>query len=165
MEDQSLKRTYHITVSPIIYSHIFSLSFLHQFQLLFTESRIPNSQLLSHHQHQNMQSLSLRCEPEHVDGPEPAGDWIRLLINDSPIVVLSRKGCFMCHVMRRLLASIGAHPTVIELNEAEAAVAAASLPVLFVGGKLVGGLEGLVALHLSGALVPRLEQAGAIRSY
>ncbi|KAF3333418.1 glutaredoxin-C6 [Carex littledalei] len=112
-----------------------------------------------------MQSLSLRCEPVHVDGHEPAGDWIQLLINESPIVILSRKGCFMCHVMRRLLASIGAHPSVIELDEAEAAVTAPPLPVLFVGGNLVGGLERLVGLHLSGALEPRLVQAGAIRSF
>ncbi|KAJ4808612.1 Glutaredoxin [Rhynchospora pubera] len=112
-----------------------------------------------------MQSLSLRCDPVHVDGHEGAGDWIRRLINESPIVVLSRKGCFMCHVMRHLLTSIGAHPSVIELEEAEASVAAATLPALFVGGNLVGGLEGLVGLHLSGALVPRLVQAGAIGSY
>jgi glutaredoxin 3 len=70
----------------------------------------------------------------------------------------------MCHVMRHLLASIGAHPSMIELDEAEVAMAETSLPALFVGGKLVGGLEGLVGLHLSGALTPQLVQAGAIRS-
>ncbi|KAK1603155.1 hypothetical protein QYE76_017419 [Lolium multiflorum] len=35
-------------------------------------------------------------------------------------------------------------------------------PVVFIGGKLVGGLERLMAKHIAGELVPVLKQAGAL---
>ena len=69
----------------------------------------------------------------------------------------------MCHVMKRLLCAVGVHPTVIELEEHEIGSLAGTgevLPVVFVGGTRVGGLENLVALHLSGQLVPKLVEAG-----
>ncbi|XP_008782514.2 monothiol glutaredoxin-S2-like [Phoenix dactylifera] len=100
-----------------------------------------------------------------IDGAEPPEKWIERLIGENPVVIFSRRGCCMCHVMKRLLATVGVHPTVIELDEAEEAAAAASaavgLPALFIGGSPVGGLEGLMRLHLSGLLVPRLQEVGA----
>ncbi|KAG2255115.1 hypothetical protein Bca4012_091718 [Brassica carinata] len=36
------------------------------------------------------------------------------------------------------------------------------LPVMFIGGKLFGGLEDLMAAHISGDLMPTLRQAGAL---
>ncbi|CAN4120250.1 unnamed protein product [Withania somnifera] len=36
------------------------------------------------------------------------------------------------------------------------------MPAMFIGGTRVGGLESLVALHLSGGLVPKLVEVGAI---
>ncbi|URE21253.1 GLutaRedoXin [Musa troglodytarum] len=65
----------------------------------------------------------------------------------------------MSHVMKRLLAAVGAHPAAIELEEG-----GGGLPILFVGGVAVGGLEGLVGLHLRDHLVPILREAGALRS-
>ncbi|URE05866.1 GLutaRedoXin [Musa troglodytarum] len=67
----------------------------------------------------------------------------------------------MSHVMKRLLAAVGAHPAAIELEEADAG--GTGLPTLFVGGAAVGGLEGLMSLHLRGRLVPMLLEAGAVR--
>ncbi|MQM08558.1 hypothetical protein Taro_041411 [Colocasia esculenta] len=36
------------------------------------------------------------------------------------------------------------------------------LPAVFVGGKLVGGLEAVMACHINGTLVPLLKDAGAL---
>lgn len=76
--------------------------------------------------------------------------------------------------MRRLLTTLGVHPTVIELDDAEMGRARAALgeldsaegassggPAVFIGGSHVGGMEGLMALHLSGRLLPMLREAGA----
>lgn len=76
----------------------------------------------------------------------------------------------MCHVMKRLLSTIGVHPTVIELEEEEIGALAVAehdgggdvAPAVFIGGTRVGGLESLVALHLSGHLVPKLVEVGAL---
>ncbi|KAF7021348.1 hypothetical protein CFC21_034323 [Triticum aestivum] len=92
------------------------------------------------------------------------------LVRESPVVIFARRGCYMAHVMKSLLAAVGAHATVIELEgpaEERAAVEAgghAAVPALFVGGAPVGGLEGLMGLHLSGLLVPRLREVGALRA-
>ncbi|XP_040375977.1 monothiol glutaredoxin-S2 [Oryza brachyantha] len=102
---------------------------------------------------------------------EAPAERVGRLVRESPVVVFARQGCYMAHVMKRLLAAVGAHATVIELEgaaEAElagaaaAAAAGAPLPALFVGGAPVGGLEGLMGLHLSGRLVPRLREVGAL---
>uniref|UniRef100_A0A0D9UXV6 Uncharacterized protein n=1 Tax=Leersia perrieri TaxID=77586 RepID=A0A0D9UXV6_9ORYZ len=101
------------------------------------------------------------------DQEEAPAARVGRLVRESPVVVFARRGCYMAHVMRRLLAAVGAHAVVIELDagaaEEEAVAAGAALPALFVGGDPVGGgLEGLMGLHLSGRLVPRLREVGAL---
>lgn len=107
-----------------------------------------------------------RPSPLSIDAAEPPEKRIERLITENPVVIFSRRSCCMCHVMKRLFVAVGAHPTVIELEEAEEAAAvpaaAAALPAVFIGGAPVGGLEGLMALHLSGMLVPRLVEVGAL---
>ncbi|XP_062211662.1 monothiol glutaredoxin-S2-like [Phragmites australis] len=100
---------------------------------------------------------------------EAPAERVGRLVRESPVVIFSRRGCYMAHVMKHLLAAVGAHATVIELDAgaAEELAAAAeaghgALPALFVGGAPVGGLEGLMGLHLSGLLVPRLRDVGAL---
>jgi glutaredoxin 3 len=39
---------------------------------------------------------------------------------------------------------------------------AAAVPALFVGGAPVGGIDGLMGLHLSGRLVPQLREVGVL---
>ncbi|KAG0462804.1 hypothetical protein HPP92_021280 [Vanilla planifolia] len=128
-----------------------------------------------------MQGVSLRLREMEVegrrmeaaltiDGGETPEMRMWRTIGENPVVVFSRRSCCMCHVMKRLLASVGVHATVIELDEAEAAAAVAGgilapstagLPAIFIGGVAIGGLEGLMTLHLSGRLVPRLQEVGA----
>uniref|UniRef100_R7WDJ7 Monothiol glutaredoxin-S5 n=1 Tax=Aegilops tauschii TaxID=37682 RepID=R7WDJ7_AEGTA len=40
--------------------------------------------------------------------------------------------------------------------------AVVALPAVFVGGRLLGGLDRLMAVHISGELVPILKDAGAL---
>ncbi|EES02308.1 hypothetical protein BDA96_03G035200 [Sorghum bicolor] len=100
---------------------------------------------------------------------EPAAARVGRLVRESPVVIFARPGCCMAHVMKRLLQAVGAHATVIELDagaaeeeELAAGAEGAGVPALFVGGDPVGGLEGLMALHLSGRLEPRLRELGAL---
>ncbi|PON56380.1 Glutaredoxin [Parasponia andersonii] len=123
-----------------------------------------------------------------IDDEESAEARIQRLISEHPVIIFSRSSCCMCHVMKKLLATIGVHPTVIELDDHEipflpsppsahdstssdhcpstsattynSAITAA--PAVFIGGTCVGGLESLVALHLSGHLIPRLVEVGAL---
>ncbi|CAM8892601.1 unnamed protein product [Rhodiola kirilowii] len=103
-----------------------------------------------------------------IDVTESGENRIRRLISEHPIVIFARPACYMCHVMKNLLSTIGAHPTVIELDDEEelkalpAVAGGDSTPAVYVGGERVGGLESLVAMHLSGRLVPKLVEAGAL---
>ncbi|XVF89075.1 hypothetical protein PTKIN_Ptkin19aG0101600 [Pterospermum kingtungense] len=112
-----------------------------------------------------------------IDEEESAETRIRRLISEHPVIIFSRSSCCMCHVMRKLLATIGVHPTVIELDDHEIASLPPPpahedsdvsfknpAPAVFIGGTSVGGLESLVALHLSGHLVPKLVEVGALWS-
>ncbi|KAK1259224.1 Glutaredoxin-C6 [Acorus gramineus] len=112
-----------------------------------------------------------------IDGGETPERRIERLISENPVVILSRSSCCMCHVMRRLLSTVGVHPTVVELDEGEIeaigsgapldhvrewGTASQAQPAVFIGGTHVGGLESLMRLHLTGLLVPRLREAGAM---
>ncbi|KAJ0247349.1 Glutaredoxin-C6 [Hirschfeldia incana] len=111
-----------------------------------------------------------------IDEEESAEAKIRRLISEHPVIIFSRSSCCMCHVMKRLLATIGVVPTVIELDDHEVSSLPMVLeeeysgggsvviptPAVFIGRECVGGLESLVGLHLSGHLVPKLVQVGAL---
>ncbi|KAG6626294.1 glutaredoxin-C6-like [Carya illinoinensis] len=112
-----------------------------------------------------------------IDIAESAEARIRRLISENPVIIFSRSSCCMCHVMKRLLVNIGVHPTVIELDDDEiAALPSPShdtdvdsdsprtppAPSVFIGGTCIGGLESLVALHLSGNLAPKLREVGVL---
>ncbi|CAI0457682.1 unnamed protein product [Linum tenue] len=77
----------------------------------------------------------------------------------------------MCHAIKRLFCGMGVNPTVYELDRKEMELAlmrligassAAALPVVFVGGKLVGAMDRVMASHINGTLVPLLKDAGAL---
>ncbi|XP_042492451.1 glutaredoxin-C6-like [Macadamia integrifolia] len=126
--------------------------------------------------------------PLTIDVGETPERMIERLITENPVIIFSRKSCCMCHVMKKLLSKIDVHPVVIELEESELGALAAhdvqdqdqhqgqgqneggitvvgpapAPPAVFIGGKRVGGLESLMALHLSGELVPMLRDVGAL---
>ncbi|CAA6665792.1 unnamed protein product [Spirodela intermedia] len=131
-----------------------------------------------HRQHQQQrQRRQLRHERRRRRG------GIRSLVAENPVLILSRGGCCMCHVVKRLLLGLGVNPVVCELDEdrEEAAVmeeltgaprsaerhqwltpAPPQLPAVFIGGRFMGGLDRLMAAHISGDLVPILKDAGAL---
>ncbi|KAG2400438.1 hypothetical protein LR48_Vigan04g235400 [Vigna angularis] len=106
----------------------------------------------------NSSSLSMELD-------ESTETRIQRLISEHPVIIFTRSSCCMCHVMKNLLATIGVHPTVIELDDNEIAALPLSdtiAPAAFIGGTCIGGLESLVALHVTGHLIPKLVQVGAL---
>uniref|UniRef100_A0A5B6YSE3 Putative glutaredoxin-C6 n=1 Tax=Davidia involucrata TaxID=16924 RepID=A0A5B6YSE3_DAVIN len=117
-----------------------------------------------------LELTSTTNSPLAIDVAESTEMRIQRLISENPVIIFSRSSCCMCHVMKRLLSTIGVHPTVIELEEDEIGALAAhdsdattaGAPAVFIGGTRVGGLDKLVALHLSGQLVPKLVEVGVL---
>ncbi|KAF6997578.1 hypothetical protein CFC21_013786 [Triticum aestivum] len=113
-----------------------------------------------------------RSEPAEVVGAAgqesrragDGGEAVRRAVAESPVLVVGRRGCCLSHVVERLLQGLGVNPAVHEVaDEAElAAAAVVALPAVFVGGRLLGGLDRLMAVHISGELVPILKDAGAL---
>ncbi|CAI0457685.1 unnamed protein product [Linum tenue] len=103
---------------------------------------------------------------------------IERLAAESAVVIFSISSCCMCHAIKRLFCGMGVNPTVYELDQAGDPIAgkemelalmrligassAAALPVVFVGGKLVGAMDRVMASHINGTLVPLLKDAGAL---
>ncbi|CAF1923615.1 BnaC05g02130D [Brassica napus] len=96
-----------------------------------------------------------------------------VLVMENAVVVFARRGCCMGHVVKRLLLTHGVNPLVVEIGEEDnsdiiisdlgkTVINKENLPVMFIGGKLFGGLENLMAAHINGDLVPTLRQAGAL---
>ncbi|XP_057796251.1 monothiol glutaredoxin-S9-like [Salvia miltiorrhiza] len=117
---------------------------------------------------------SVRFLRKMAVGPTPSQrrDEVRRMVAESAVVVVGRRGCCMSHVAKRLLQGLGANPAVYEVDdrceddvvaELRASNAAAvQLPVVFVGGRWLGGLDRIMASHITGELTPLLKQAGAL---
>ncbi|KAF7001567.1 hypothetical protein CFC21_017215 [Triticum aestivum] len=110
---------------------------------------------------------------------ETAAERVERLASESAVVVFSVSSCCMCHAVKHLFCGMGVHPTVHELDldprglELERALAdllgcavpggaAPVVPVVFIGGKLVGAMDRVMAAHINGSLVPLLKEAGAL---
>ncbi|KAL6198367.1 hypothetical protein ACLB2K_028158 [Fragaria x ananassa] len=127
--------------------------------------------------------LSTR-EQQHdvsVSAPTTVAASVQKLVSENAVIVVGRRGCCMSHVVTRLLLGHGVNPTVFDVDEDDEAAVVVELrkmmtivgdesvidnwpqfPVVFVGGKLFGGLEKVMATHISGELVPVLKEAGAL---
>ena len=119
--------------------------------------------------------------PAAVVAPaETAAERVERLASESAVVVFSVSTCCMCHAVKRLFCGMGVHPAVHELDldprgrELERALAcllgaaaaapgaAPVVPVVFIGGRLVGAMDRVMAAHINGSLVPLLKEAGAL---
>lgn len=119
------------------------------------------------------------------DGPVNPGNGIKVdatcvkkMVSENAVIVFGRRGCCMCHVVRRLLLGLGVNPAVFEVDDEDEAAVVEELsrvvagedskedrpqfPAVFMGGQLFGGLERVMATHISGDLVPILKKAGAL---
>ncbi|XP_030441439.1 glutaredoxin-C9-like [Syzygium oleosum] len=100
---------------------------------------------------------------------------VREVVSENALIVVGRRGCCMGHVVKRLLLGLGVNPAVYEVDEEDEKGVADELeriggggggevqfPAVFIGGRLFGGLDRVMATHISGELVPILRQAGAL---
>ncbi|KAH7282605.1 hypothetical protein KP509_35G039400 [Ceratopteris richardii] len=79
-------------------------------------------------------------------------------------MVISVEGCYMSRVVTQLLYSLGANPHVVEVSSDDKVhyEHGQELTAIFVGGRLLGGVDKLFAAHISGNLIPQLKEAGAL---
>ncbi|CAN7049802.1 unnamed protein product [Brassica rapa subsp. trilocularis] len=101
---------------------------------------------------------------------------VRMLVEENAVMVIGRKGCCMCIVVKRLLFGLGVNPAVLEIDEkrevevmselekigAKDGRETVMLPAVYIGGVLFGGLDRVMATHISGELVPILKEVGAL---
>lgn len=110
---------------------------------------------------------------EVTSRPMSPVERVERLATENAVVVFSCNSCCMSYVVKRLLCNLGVNPMVIELDqesggtEMEEALMKMvgerlAIPAVFVGGKLVGGVDRLLAAHISGNLIPQLKDAGAL---
>ncbi|KAJ4954975.1 hypothetical protein NE237_011758 [Protea cynaroides] len=97
---------------------------------------------------------------------------LSMLTTQKPVVIFSKSSCCMCHSIKTLISGFGASPLVHELDEdpkgreLERALARLGcnpiVPVVFIGGRLVGGTNEIMERQLNGTLKEMLIQANAI---
>lgn len=103
-------------------------------------------------------------------------------IKENPVIVCGKRGCCMSHVVKRLLQGLGVNPSVYEVDEedenevineleringgggrdAKDSGRPVQFPAVFIGGQLFGGLDRIMAAHITGELTPVLKKAGAL---
>lgn len=94
------------------------------------------------------------------------------MASQRPVVIFAKSSCDMCYSVQALLAELGVHPEVHEVDaipkgrEIEQALSrlgrSPSVPAVFIGGELVGGVSEVMSLHLKRSLIPLLRTAGAL---
>lgn len=101
---------------------------------------------------------------------------IKNIVSENAVIIFGRRGCCMSHVIRLLFLGHGVNPAIYEVEEDENEAieeleairpidlkeGPSQLPAVFIGGRLFGGLDRVMATHISGELVPILKQAGAL---
>lgn len=95
------------------------------------------------------------------------------LASERAVVIFTLSSCCMCHTVTRLFSDLSVNALVHELDqdprgkEMERALLkllgrGPPVPAVFIGGKLVGGTNKIMSLHLGSELVPMLKNAGAL---
>ncbi|CAN6554503.1 unnamed protein product [Malus baccata var. baccata] len=114
------------------------------------------------------------CMPTRTSmGMNDPLEHIERMASESAIVIFSISNCCMCHAIKGLFCGMGVNPTVYELDkdprgkDLEKALmsllgTSSSVSVVFIGGKLVGAMDRVMASHINGTLVPLLKEARAL---
>ncbi|KAK9064269.1 hypothetical protein SSX86_015649 [Deinandra increscens subsp. villosa] len=107
-----------------------------------------------------------------LSGDEKNPTRVGELVAGNAVMVFGQRGCCMCHVAKLLLLGLGVNPTISAVEEGDVTEVIGELskisgelvefPVVFVGGKLFGGLERLISMHITGELVAILKDARAL---
>ena len=101
---------------------------------------------------------------------------LKRIVEGNVVVVVRRRGCCMSYIAHRLLQELRANRTICEISEGFAEkitlmdkianilsgddkhLVIPLFLVVFIGGKLVSGLDRLIAIHISRELIPILKQ-------
>nr|CAB3500386.1 unnamed protein product [Digitaria exilis] len=100
-------------------------------------------------------------------------DSLTKLVSQRAVVIFDMSSGDKCHAATDMFRNLGVSPTVVELDkdtrgkEMEKALVRLTgrnpaVPVVFIGGRLVGSIDTVMSLHLRGTLVPMLRRIGAI---
>lgn len=94
-------------------------------------------------------------------------DKVTRLASEKGVVIFSKSSCCLCYAVNILFQELRVNPMVHELDkdpegrEMEKALMRlgcnASLPAVFIDGKLVGSTNEVMSLHLGGNLIPLLK--------
>ncbi|MCD7466287.1 GLutaRedoXin [Datura stramonium] len=104
------------------------------------------------------------------------------LIAENAVVIVCVRQCCMCLMLMHLLKGLGVNPKVFEIEkeETDATLEELSkiksrcgkdeggpegpkkLPVVYLGGELLGGVEKVVEMDIKNQLVPELKEGGAL---
>ncbi|RID79208.1 hypothetical protein BRARA_A01970 [Brassica rapa] len=97
---------------------------------------------------------------------------LQKMVSEKPVVIFSKNSCCMSHSIKTLFIDFGVNPAIFELDEItrgkeiEHALAqlgcSPTVPVVFIGGQLVGGANQVMSLHLNRSLIPMLKSVGAL---
>ncbi|PIM97500.1 Glutaredoxin [Handroanthus impetiginosus] len=103
---------------------------------------------------------------------------LKRLVKENAVIVFARRGCCMYHVVKILLQSVGANHAVYEVEEKDEDDIRGELqkaddgcirkdghfqfPAVFISGRWFGGLDRIIATHITEELTPLLKQAGAL---
>ncbi|XP_004233840.1 glutaredoxin-C1-like [Solanum lycopersicum] len=97
------------------------------------------------------------------------------VVAENPLVIVAVRGCFMCVTVNGLVQRLGVNPKIVEVEEVKKIAILVKLskiegsdggpwelPAVYVGGKLLGGVDKVMEAHVKGELVPMLRAAGAL---
>ncbi|KAK6797454.1 hypothetical protein RDI58_005156 [Solanum bulbocastanum] len=129
-------------------------------------------------------AVSASGSSESPPPPPPPGDestkkvrkmGISKVVAENSIVIVAVLGCFMCVTVNGLMQKLGVNPKIVEVKEAEKTATLVQLakiedgsggpwelPAVYIGGKLLGGVDKVMEAHVKGEFVPMLRAVGAI---
>lgn len=97
------------------------------------------------------------------------------VVAENPLVIVAVRGCFMCVTVNGLVQRLGVNPKIVEVEEVKKIAILVKLskiegsdggpwelPAVYVGGKLLGGVDKVMEAHVKGEFVPMLRAAGAL---
>ncbi|KVH89433.1 monothiol glutaredoxin-S1-like [Cynara cardunculus var. scolymus] len=97
---------------------------------------------------------------------------VKTLVAENPLVIFSKTSCSISHSIKTLIRNFGANPTVYELDEISDGEQvegellelgySPSVPVVYIGKKLVGGANEVMSLNVRSKLKALLIEANAI---
>ncbi|KAI3792809.1 hypothetical protein L2E82_06700 [Cichorium intybus] len=98
-------------------------------------------------------------------------DRVKRMVTERPVVIFSKSSCILSHTIKSLFNDFGVNPTIYELDEiargqeveqALSTLGCSMVPIVFIGGELVGGANEIMSLQLKRVLKPMLIRVGAL---